>query len=351
MGIRKKQITKRRVVIESGMLTEGLFGQILIWILEATSEIREHQIRPEFRIFSEHYGAPKTYNIFPDVLRLRHQPVAIHGLPASLTYAIASENDGEIVLSLEKIREKAANIFCSEQGFQAAHSCLNEYFLLPRKILKKADFHKTKKNMIGIHFRGTDKVVENTQTNQITQKQLLAFTENLIRWKNPSSIYVASDEPEFLEKMFEKYGNIVFFQKALKKNRKPRNSVPFRGHPKKRNGQIAREALMDSVMLSRCSIVLQNCSALACFAKIFNPSVTVYRCAAMKQKWFPLAYTEVIPSAVIGSHKKTFKATMKHDYFYGNKFKNALWRFAYLGWLKIFYKGIQIIKKFRSFAI
>jgi len=340
----------RRVVVESGKLTEGLFGQILIWILEATSVIRTYQIRPDFRIFSENYGSPKTHNIFPGVLRLRHKPVPIQRLPAGLRYAFARENPREIVLSLERIREKAANIFCSEGGFQAANSCLHEYFLLPKRILEKTDVYKTKKNMIGIQFRGTDKVVETTQTNPITQKQFLAFAENLIRWKKPSKIYVASDEPEFMEKMLGKYGNTVFSQKKPA-NRKPSKSAPFRGHPKKCNGRIAREALEDSVMLSRCSIVLQNCSALACFAKIFNPAVTVYRCAAMKQKWFPLAYTEVIPNDVIGIHNETFKTTMKYDYFFGNRFQNVLWRFIFFGWLKIFYKGDQMIKKFKNFAI
>jgi len=350
LGIQKKQVTVRRVVVESGKLTEGLFGQILIWILEATSEIRKYQIRPDFRIFSENYGSPRTHNIFPSVLRLRHKPVAIQRLPAGLRYAFARENPREIVLSLEKIKEKAANIFCSEEGFQAANSCLHEYFLLPKRILEKKDRLKAKRNMIGIHFRGTDKVVEKTQTNPITQIQFLAFAENLIHWKKPSKIYVASDEPEFVEKMLEKYGNTVFSQRNSA-NRKINKSAPFRGHPKKCNGRIAREALVDSVMLSRCSIVLQNCSALACFAKIFNPAVTVYRCAAMKQNWFPLAYTEVIPSSVIGIHKETFEATMKYDYFLGNRFKNGLWRFAYFGWLKVYYKGVQIIKKFKNLAI
>ena len=344
MGLPAKKL--KRVVVESDYLTEGLFGQILICLLEVTYVLQQFHLRPGFIVRSKNYGCPKTGNIFPGVIQTNYVPESLAAIPLELSYAVIREKPNQVVLSLEVIKKTASGCFSNKHGFLKAAALFQSYFRFPADLSNGKDIHKQSSGAIGIHYRGTDKITETTQTNRIESAQFLIFAENLIRWKKPRYIYVASDEPGFIQAMKQKYGPKMLCARARATKRAP--GAPFRGHKPSRNISVARQALIDSLNLSRCAIVLQNCSALACFAKIFNPKSTVYRCAAMKQNWFPLAYTKVIPSVVIGDHQEEFIQLMKHDVFFDRSFRSMVWRHVYFFRLKAFYKTIEVLKKSKS---
>jgi hypothetical protein len=53
---------------------------------------------------------------------------------------------------------------------------------------------------------------------------------------------------------------------------------------------LAKDAIVDSLTLSRCRYVLKSMSQLSAFSKVFNPEIEAYRVAACKPNWFPEAY-------------------------------------------------------------
>src|SRR6202022_4371104 len=62
-------------------------------------------------------------------------------------------------------------------------------------------------------------------------------------------------------------------------------------------------AMLDCVLLSRCECLIETSSALPSFAKLLNPKLEIYRCAASKlfgklytnMPYFPVAHVPVLP--------------------------------------------------------
>ena len=79
--------------------------------------------------------------------------------------------------------------------------------------------------------------------------------------------------------------------------------------------------MLDCVLLSKCTCVVETSSALPSFAKLLNPSLEIYRCAAsklfgklyMKMPYFPVAHIPVLPVNDDVS-RRILQSTMKDDW-------------------------------------
>jgi hypothetical protein len=70
------------------------------------------------------------------------------------------------------------------------------------------------------------------------------------------------------------------------------NNIPI--HEKiNTNITQAKEAMVDSLLLSKCDFVIKTSSALSDWVKIWNPSIEVYNLNKFKETWFPQAIIPV----------------------------------------------------------
>ncbi|CAD6531129.1 O-fucosyltransferase family protein [Paraburkholderia metrosideri] len=137
---------------------------------------------------------------------------------------------------------------------------------------------------LGVHFRGTDKTLEAIPVSWSNFcRQVDATLADNPRLAN---LFVSSDEPAFLD-----YFSTWPFRKPVRiapAKLLAQGSTPihFSGYP---GLEIGREALVSSLLLSRCGVLIKTPSYLSAWSKIFNPSLPVKLVSPPRQDafWFP----------------------------------------------------------------
>ncbi|HXS75399.1 MAG TPA: hypothetical protein VN753_04420 [Terracidiphilus sp.] len=266
------------MIIRSECLTEGLFGEALTWILEILPYLEAEGLKPEWEILHPNYGTPPSYNIFPSILRTTYTPVP----------------EPSRVVSFERLKIEKGFNFCGD--FREASRYWNSYFRFSEDVYQRVDRffaeHARDHSVVGVHYRGTDKISDSEQTNPITRDQFLCTLEDFLAHVTPATtIFVATDDSNFIDDLhsFVRGRWLVRHHEQVRS----RDDNPlFRGHGAARNTEIANFAVLDCLTLSRCQGVLTTMSALSAFAKVLNPEVDVYRAACCRPDWFPVAYTK-----------------------------------------------------------
>ena len=142
------------------------------------------------------------------------------------------------------------------------------------------------RNVLGIHFRGTDKTLEAPRVD----REVIEQTIGRFLQKNPylDCLFVASDEASFIpyirdafpalpvvshDDMFRSTTIQNFYQQDL-------------GEGNYRKGE---EALINCLLLSRCGVLIRTTSFLSAWASIFNPALPIVLLNAPypKSLWYP----------------------------------------------------------------
>ncbi len=150
---------------------------------------------------------------------------------------------------------------------RAGKLLFNHYIKIQDYVLKAAeDFYlKTflNKKVLGIHYRGLDKhreayIFENSFVLSIIEKYKSRF----------DSIFIASDEPEFIKYISQNIsGKKIFIYSS------PSGKVHFEDNSN--NYQKGLNALVDSILLSKCDLLIKTPSLLSAWSKLFNPKLPV----------------------------------------------------------------------------
>jgi hypothetical protein len=267
------------ITTEADELREGLFGQIILWTFETLPQLDAAGIRPAWAIRSRLYGAG------PD-------PVVVPGL---LDIAYPTSTSDVRPLPLAQLRASDAAILGNDWPFLS--DLWKRYFRLPARIEAAAQCYPDLQQALGLHYRGTDKNRASEETNPISADEFLTLVEDFVR-QHPAirTLYVASDEPEFLVKVGTRLPHLELVASGIATHHKDPAAT----------GSFAKgdHALLDCLLLSRCRYVLKCQSALSGFAKILNPDLEIYRVSANKLAhwshgipYFPDAYLPPLTSA------------------------------------------------------
>ena len=263
-----------RIVTTAQDLEEGLFGQVFLFIFEILPYLNRRRARPDWKIHAQRYGGEVT-PVIPGVLDLAYKP---------------KTGSRDVLLSLIRDRH------CSELGndWKALNLMWTSFFRVPAAVECQADAVDVSSDTLGVHYRGTDKQTADWDTNPVTAQDMIAIV-NDFRSRRPdlTKIFLATDDNTFAKQLrnvagceIVNLGEVAFHkdEEAISQNLKS-----------------ATRALLDSVLLSRCGAVIKTSSALSGFAKILNPHLEIYRCAASKQfadiPYFPVAYIPRYQSA------------------------------------------------------
>lgn len=251
-------------------LHEGLFGQVFLWILEILPFLYENKIFPDWRITAHHYGQYPECLVIPGVLDLAYRPSRV----------VAD-------VSLLTMRRR----HCLEIGndFNQLNMIWSSFFTIPARIKHQADGLGSLEDVLGLHFRGTDKNQMVAETNPISYHDFLVIIKDFLsRRPDLRRIFLATDDRAFHDYLCSNTSLDVLYL----------GHVPFHklsGNDDQRHGKADR-ALLDCLLLSRCRAVLKTCSALSAFSKILEPRLEIYRCSACKKytdiPYVPVAYIE-----------------------------------------------------------
>jgi hypothetical protein len=284
------------VVSQPEELQQGLFGQIFYYVFQILPYLERQRIYPRWEIRSMHYGdGPESLTV-PGVLDLAYE---------------APEGPWRR-MRLDELRRRHAHVLGND--WAELHRIWSSYFRIPPRILELSRAHLPQGRVLGVHYRGTDKQHSAWDSNPITQDEYMVLVKDFLGQRSEfDAVFAASDEPLFVEKLRAStelpvltLGEVDFHLSA---------------EPRVSRRERADRALLDCVLLSRCGCVLETSSALPSFAKLLNPDLEIYRCAASKlfgklfsnMPYFPVAHVPVLPVRSAAA-EEILRGTMESDW-------------------------------------
>ena len=280
------------VVSDPDFTNQGLFGNVFYYPFQILPYLRARDVFPAWEICSRHYGDPPELVTIPGALDLAYEP-------PSGPYRY---------LSLKELRRRHA--YNLGNDWAKLSSLWHEYFRVPQRILTSAEELLPPGRVLGIHFRGNDKQTAAWDSNPITQDEYVVLLQEFVRYRDDfDAVFIATDEYAFTDTI----------RSALALPVTTLGEVGFHldvNHPTP-PGEKADRAMLDCVLLSRCAAVIETSSALPSFAKIFNPDLEIYRCAASKllsgHPYFPVAHIPILP-ARSAETAQILEQTMRSDW-------------------------------------
>lgn len=170
-----------------------------------------------------------------------------------------------------------------------SHYLLNKYLEIKFDVQKELDdftslnFHG--EDVLGIHYRGTDKFTEAPKLNyEVVCKNVLLYIE---KYPLTSKIFISSDEEAFINfmKNNKKIKLDILHRDDLFRSK---NNDPV--HFSKTNiYDINRDAIVNMLLLSKCTTIMKTASILSAVSKLFNPKVKVFLVNKQfdNHRWFP----------------------------------------------------------------
>jgi len=125
--------------------------------------------------------------------------------------------------------------------------------------------------VVGVHFRGTDKSWE---APRVPWQHCLSVIERYVR-DHPAAraVFVASDEHEFIEFMKNSIKDVPVY--SHDDHYRSTSDQPI--HAKTEHGGYERgeDALVNALLLAKCSVLIRTTSSLSGWASVFNPDLQV----------------------------------------------------------------------------
>lgn len=146
--------------------------------------------------------------------------------------------------------------------------------------------HFTGRIVLGIHYRGTDKTSEAAKVSfEYTEKAISSYLD-----KHPevNAIFVASDETAFIEWIQAKINHLpLIFHDDTQRSADGKATHIQSGLGD--NYLKGKEALVNCLLLSKCSAVIRTASFLSAWSSIFNPQLPVIMLNQPYENkaWFP----------------------------------------------------------------
>lgn len=126
-------------------------------------------------------------------------------------------------------------------------------------------------HVLGIHYRGTDRMAEMKKKN--SHDEMIALVRSkLFSWEGKTLLYVATDEQKFLDRMKRTFpGQVICLEEA----ERSQTNQSFHQNLKSPY-QAGEDALVDCLLLSKTDYLMRTESCLSRWSGYFNPLLHIY---------------------------------------------------------------------------
>jgi hypothetical protein len=245
----------------------GMFAQ-LTWCLFIFQHCERHGLRPLIRLSSPHYARHSGDDWLEDFFASRSQETAGIGQRHDQELAFTTISDID-ELGLSALPRPPLTI-------ADGHRLFNKYLTVRREIQDYVNgfvtTHFAEGRTLGLHFRGTDKTAEATP---ISPERCIEIARRYMEYSgNVDAIFVSSDEQSFVELVARRIqtARVVWHEDTIRS----RDGSAI--HIQSDNGDnYAKgfEAVVNSLLLSRCHVLMRTASFLSAWSSIFNPALPV----------------------------------------------------------------------------
>lgn len=161
---------------------------------------------------------------------------------------------------------------------ELGYAYFKKYFKVSPEIQSQvdafADKHFTGKQVISIHYRGTDKVgdTEDFEAPRLTYEDMRKHVEDQLQGRDFEDVvlFVATDEQQFVEFMEKEFpGKVVTTNVKRSSDGKPLHlgvNDPYKA---------GQGALIDCLLLAHGDVLIRTSSNLSLFAKYINPTMNI----------------------------------------------------------------------------
>ncbi|MDP2991258.1 MAG: hypothetical protein Q8O57_11930, partial [Kiritimatiellota bacterium] len=126
------------------------------------------------------------------------------------------------------------------------------------------------KLVVGIHYRGTDKVCADGKRTESARVPYAYVAEYLQRHYPSSLFFVATDEASFLDYLNARLPGRIVYNNAI---RSVNGNAVHHGAGDGAHDQAGEDALMDCLLLSHCRVLVRTTSNLSLACHCFNPQL------------------------------------------------------------------------------
>ncbi len=124
------------------------------------------------------------------------------------------------------------------------------------------------KKILGVHFRGTSYKRSPGHPLPATKKQMFKITNDLLKEEKIDKIFLVTEEQNYLDYFKKKFPEkIIHLQCCYRSNK----NDAFETYPRDRHRyKLGREALVETLLLSKCDYFIYLCSNVSSAAISFN---------------------------------------------------------------------------------
>jgi len=256
----------------------GFFAQ-LNWCLYVLACCENRKLAPRLRLTGPLYGDVPNHDWFHDFFE-----------DADVIKAPAEPADSQFLRIMHIQETDLASVYGPPMTIEEAHRLFTTHFHIKENIQSYVDRFVaqefTATGAFGLHFRGTDKKIEAEPVDWPRSfRSIMKLAED---WPAVKRVFISSDDPKFIDWFArEAQGSlsvVVHPDEERSKDGKPVHTTTGGNHYQK-----GFEALVNCLLLSRCTALIRSASFLSGWSSIFNPQLpmTLLNEPYGHTLWFP----------------------------------------------------------------
>ncbi len=240
----------------------GFFSH-LVWATCIFSYCHRHDLIPHVTVSNPRYTDPRRG---PNCLAYFFENPAQDFIDANLVETT----------TIREFRDLGLPAWClSRLTLEHGSMLFHRYMPVRQEIIDEVEefcaAHFEGRSVLGVHFRGTDK--QNEAPRVSPEQCRHAISRYLTDHPEVERLFVASDESEFIRFIQAEFGSVrVCFCNDQRSEGTLAVHNPAYGGDNYKKG---REAVVNCMLLSRCTALIRTASTLSGWASVFNPSLPV----------------------------------------------------------------------------
>lgn len=252
----KENIKKKIFAVE--IYSQMGIGANLVWALEIMAYCNEKGLTPQIKF--THPDSKQKEDYFGNYFEIRIPTISYKKI-----HFAKMRNFNDLNLNTQWNYNEKLNL-------DLANKLIKKYLIIKTNILVEVEKFQLenfdRKNVLGVHYRGTDKKSEAKQISYETIERNI----NLYLTKNPKTncIFISSDDKNFIDYIENSSVNcpIIYNNDSFRSS----NNLPI--HTANNNlYEINKDAIINCLLLSKCNTLMKTASILSDWSKLFNPNL------------------------------------------------------------------------------